>query len=771
MDTKRIKISIGQSATSKEWNNQILTWNNFCEKFDLENITKRDLDIHEYLNMKTYQQKKIKDIGGYVGGHLLHGIRKSNNVLCRTLITLEIDNTLYDFNHYVEKMENQEYAYLMHTTCSHTPDNPRLRIIIPLKSEVSGKIYPFLVDYIINNLEITNEVDITCNQSNRLMYWACLLKNTEYLIKYKNSEFFDPQPIIEANPEWGILNLKEISKEALDKVEIAKKKYLQKDPREKNKIIGAFCKAYNIYDCIEKFIPDYIPTDIPVRYTYAGGTSYGGVLCFEDVFSYSFHNSDPASSRLSSAFDLVRIHKFEGDFKKALEFCVQQEGVNNFLAQEEFGEELEDWQLDLTRDKNGYVATTLTNLTLIIENSDSTFKYNEFTNQIVFFEKGKEIEAYNDLLLSKVLLYLEKEYGIYHKAKTEIAIRCVAEKNTYHPVRSYLDDLPEWDNIPRIDTLLIDYFKAEDNIYNREAIRKTLIAAVKRTYEPGCDWRTMLVLIGGQAIGKSTFFRNLCPSKKWFSDSFNLTQAKDVKITGEQLEGTWIMEIAELEGMRRSESDSVKNMISRQSDRYREAFGKGTADFPRQSIFVGTANETFLKDITGNSRYKIIHVKERTRDKLDRDQIWSEAKHYYKQGESLNFSKETLKIAQTIELENFEVDERKSIVDKYISTLVPEDWLNYTIEQRQNYFAFEQVTVEDDLVGDKKSNLKKREWISAIEVWCECFGKQPYDLDQRNSTQINKILRSLGYTKESKAFDKAYGKDNKDNKRKVYKKA
>ena len=766
----KIKISIANHATSKEWNNQIITWNNFCEHFELDNITKRNIDIQEYLNMRKDQQQKIKDIGGYVGGHLLHGIRKTNNVICRTLLVLEIDETTFDFNHYVNKMENQGYAYLMHTTCSHTNDNTHLRIIIPLKTEISGRIYPFLVEYIINILDIANEVDRTCTQSCRLMYWACLLDGTEYLVKYKKADFFNPQPIIEDNPDWETLNLKEVSKTDLDKIEKVKKKYLQKDPREKNRVIGAFCKAYNIYECIEKFIPDYIPTDIPDRYTYANGTSFGGVLCFEDVFSYSFHNSDPASNRLSSGFDLVRIHLFEGDLNKALEFCVKQEGVNNFLAQEEFGEELEKWQYELTRDKNSHIEGTLTNLALIIEHAPQTCKHNEFTNQIMFFEEEKEIEAYNDMLLSKMLIHIEQKYGLYQKAKTEIAIKCVAEKNSYHPVRNYLDNLPDWDNINRIDTLLIDYFNVEDNIYNREAIRKTLIAAVKRIYEPGCDWRTMLVLIGGQTIGKSTFFRNLCPNKKWFSDSFNLTQAKDVKVTGEQLEGTWIMEIAELEGMRRSESDSVKNMISRQSDRYREAFGKGTSDFPRQSIFVGTANETFLKDITGNSRYKIVKVNERIKDKVDRDQIWAEAKHYYQQGESLNFSKETLKISRSIEIENFETDDRKSIVDKFISTPIPENWLDYTLDQRQNYFALEHIDVEEDDLIDKKAKLRKREWISAIEVWCECFGKAPYDLDQRNSTQINKILRSLGYTKESKAFDKAYGKDNKDNKRKVYKK-
>ena len=32
----------------------------------------------------------------------------------------------------------------------------------------------------------------------------------------------------------------------------------------------------------------------------------------------------------------------------------------------------------------------------------------------------------------------------------------------YHPIREFIESLPEWDKVPRVDTLLVDYLGASD---------------------------------------------------------------------------------------------------------------------------------------------------------------------------------------------------------------------------------------------------------------------------------------------------------------------
>ena len=112
----------------------------------------------------------------------------------------------------------------------------------------------------------------------------------------------------------------------------------------------------------------------------------------------------------------------------------------------------------------------------------------------------------------------------------------------------------------------------------------------------------MIVLNGGQGIGKSTLINKL--GREWYSDSLNISDMND-KTAAEKLQGYWIMEIGELAGMRKADLDKVKAFISRQDDKYRASFGRRVTPHPRQCVFFGTTNSEsgYLRDITGNRRY------------------------------------------------------------------------------------------------------------------------------------------------------------------------
>ena len=164
---------------------------------------------------------------------------------------------------------------------------------------------------------------------------------------------------------------------------------------------------------------------------------------------------------------------------------------------------------------------------------------------------------------AQLISYVDSHYGTFSQRNYQIAVTKVADDRSYHPIREYLAALPEWDGVPRVDTLLIDYLGAENNSYVRAVTRKTLCAAVRRVQEPGVKFDTMLVSNGPQGIGKSTLISRL--AGEWFSDSLNLSDTKD-KTAAEKLQGYWILEIGELAGLRKAEVETLRSFLSRQND-------------------------------------------------------------------------------------------------------------------------------------------------------------------------------------------------------------
>ena len=216
----------------------------------------------------------------------------------------------------------------------------------------------------------------------------------------------------------------------------------------------------------------------------------------------------------------------------------------------------------------------------------------------------------------------------------------VAAERAYHPVKEYLDSLPKWDGISRVDNLLIDYFGATDNSYTKAVIRKTMVAAVARIYRPGTKFDSVLILNGPQGIGKSTFFAKLAGD--WFSDSLTITDMKD-KSGAEKLQGYWLLELGELAGMRKTDVEIVKSFISRADDKYRASYGVNVESHPRQCVIVGSTNAEsgFLRDITGNRRFWPVRISGNGKKKAwqmtkeEVQQIWAETLVLYEKGEKL----------------------------------------------------------------------------------------------------------------------------------------
>lgn len=780
-----LELATGRSRKETNWKNKEMLWSALVEKLSVTHRTAETLA--EYNAAKKTRQDEIKDIGGFVGGYLSSGRRKSGNVVHRQLITLDLDFAKPGFWDSFTLLF--DCAACMYSTHKHSPEAPRLRLIIPLDRPVYADEYVAISRRVAGQLGI-DLFDHTTFEPVRLMYWPSTAKDAEFLFEYQDGPFLNADSILNTYHNWADSSGWPVAAQESAVVNRAIKK--QGDPLEKPGIVGAWCRTYSIHEVIEAYLADvYEATADPNRYTYKEGSTAGGLVVYEDKYAYSHHGTDPISGKLCNAFDLVRLHKYglkdedTGTEKASTDamykLASDDTEVSKLMLRErldtvqaDFAEvELEegeqandDWAGDLEKDKNGF-KSTINNAVLILKNDPGLKKrigFNGFSQletvlkDLPWRKRREGGHEFNDADESSLRHYLETSYGISGKEKINDALSVVIHQNVFHPVKDYFKSLQPWDGTPRVDTLFIDYMGAEDSEYVRAVTRKILVAAVARIYDPGVKFDNMPVLVGAQGIGKSTILDRL--GMEWFTDSFNFHMLKgDSKRGEEQIQGAWLVEVGELAGIGKADLEIAKSFLARREDKYRAAYGKRTKKYPRQCVFIGTTNnEDFLRDPTGNRRFwPIVTSPTEAQKDVFKDlhpgevgQVWAEALALYKKGEPLFLSKELNDIAIEVQEAHTEVDERAGMILNYLDTLLPENWSSLGIWERRNWIN---SAGEDDLLGE---GTVQRTVTCAAEIWIELFGGTIKDVTRNNTKFIVDVLRkAAGWapTKSNRKFD------------------
>lgn len=775
MDTNII-IATGRSRSARSWKSQKMTWSALANKLAEPTVTNET--AAEYAKMSKADQGQKKDVGGFVGGYIpKNGRRIRGAVKERYLITLDADNPGEDFIVDLD-MELGGMEYVLYSTHSHTADNPRYRVIIPVDRPMTPDEYQAVSRRIADNIGI-EFFDPSTHQAERLMYWPSHPKDVEYVYLHSEGSLVSVDTYLSTYRDWRDTSLWPTSeKESQIRLDAAKK---QGNPLEKKGLIGAFCRCYSITEAIHKFLPEvYEPTAVEDRYTYVAGSSVGGLVIYDnDTFAYSNHATDPISGKLVNAFDLVRIHLF-GDkdpadetsvtklpsYKAMIDF-VNEDGAAPVLLDKErmadmefddITEDDEDFLSKLKRDKNGTPESDVFNCLLVLKQDPSLkgkIRLDEFAHRLVVIDdlpwRGKDETPYwtdtDDACLRN---YFATKYLIKGKGIIDDALQEVTQDNKFHPVRQYLTGLT-WDGECRVDTLFIDYIGAEDTEYIRAVTRKWMCGAIARVMEPGVKFDTAIVLYGSQGLGKSLILERL--GRKWFNNSLVDIKTKDAL---EQIQGSWINELAELAPTYKNDNEIVKAFISRTSDRFRSPYGRRTEEYPRQCVFAGSTNNLmFLKDRTGNRRFwPITGDKDRkTKNSWDLskdeiDQLWAEAFRYWSEGEPLVLEGALEEEALRIQLSHTEGGELVGLIEEYLEMLLPEDWETMDIYDRRDYVA---NYGDDDHCGSVQ-----RERVCALEIWCEVLGGDRKNLQNAKAREIIDILQSTpGWNPYTKGTGKA----------------
>ena len=752
---RKLSFCFGSSRQAATWHPAQITLEELWDR--LEKPLRTPETTVQYHKMKKGEKDAIKDKGGFLAGTLKGSRRRKNEVVSRSMITLDCDKLNPAFFDEYEFLNR--YLSIVYTTHTHLPESPRARLLVPLTRDVTPEEFNAIARYLAD--EIGMEMVDPCSfEINQLMYWPTAAVDGEYICHRYDGEWLDPDAFLAEHPNWKDCTALPTAPSEREAVEKQRKK--QEDPLAKEGTVGLFCRAYTIQEAMRTFLSDvYEETDDDSRWRYIPSDSMPGVVIYDDKFAYSHHASDPAFGKLLNAFDLVRTHLFDDDdpkksFNDMLEFAAKNEAVRELglderreRAGEEFAEDddEDDWKKKLVRQKKStQLENSLFNIKLIMQNDP--YMKNIVFNQLA---DGMEIKGevpwqhpakfWRDADDAQLICYVDDHYGTFSARNYDIAVTKAVDDRSYHPIKDYFASLPPWDGVPRVDTLLIDYLGAEDNAYIRAVSRKTLCAAYRRIYEPGVKFDYMPVLNGAQGIGKSTFIANL--GMEWFSDSLNLSDMND-KTAAEKLQGYWIIEIGELAGMKKADLDKVKAFISRVDDKYRASFGRRVTPHPRQCVFFGTTNSEngYLRDITGNRRFWNVKATGEGKYKPWQmtpeivQQIWAETAVLAKAGEKLYLPPELEAYAQKEQRAAMEQDDREGLVLEYLDTLLPDGWDGMDIYKRRDY-----INEADD--PTRPVGKHRRTEVSNIEIWCECFGRPKEDMKPTDRYAIAAIMEHL----------------------------
>lgn len=774
-------LSVAGSSASLKWSTVRYTWEDFLERLNRDirsTETMRDFD-----RLDRTARANLKDVGGYMAGELSGARRLKSAVLSRSMITLDVD--------YADSLFPVEFdtrfpgvAAVIYNTRSDREKSRRFRVVIPFAEEVQDAAQYEAAARKMAELLGIDLFDPTTFQAERMMYWQSLSSDQPKVFEVFEGEPISAEYLLSLygnNEEWRDIRNWAFKSDQEKETRAIVSKAMAQNPREKAGLVGAFCRAYSVPAAIEKYLSDvYEIAPGNDRYTYKAGHSVGGMIVFDDLFCFSYHSTDPiADGHAYNAYDLVRVHKFghlgKEDSTKEMNklVCADKECVKDMVTPDADLDDFDDYGDAVKSDSTKEVTELVWDLDgkgnkqVTVNNFVNAFKSDPLLNGLLAYDMLKETIVFtrpsftakgskkgdlvNDTDISIIKGRIECMHGIYNDAKLNDAIEQVSSDNAFHPIKLYLESLT-WDGVPRIDTFLVDYMGAEDNAYTREAFRKMLLAAVTRIYEPGRKFDTALVFYSEQGVGKSTLIQRL--SKGWFNDSLTNLSGKE---SYEAIQFAWLVELAELSALRKSDVEAVKNFISKREDTYRGAYARRVKTHKRQCVFFGSTNDDeFLKDATGNRRFFPVEVKRTRKTRLifepefDAivDQLWAEAMEGYLLGEALTLSDEAEAIAGGTREEFTERTPIQGLIEEYLDRLFPADYEDRFLAQRLDF-------LNGDL-GEEGTETKNS--FSLIELWTEALGRRKDEYTVVKARELSNAVKALkGWKRDKQARQKIYG--------------
>jgi hypothetical protein len=293
---------------------------------------------------------------------------------------------------------------------------------------------------------------------------------------------------------------------------------------------------------------------------------------------------------------------------------------------------MDAWQEQLSTTNGGVVQETLGNVMLALQHLEpwaSACWYDEVRDLLMV--GNRELD---NMMVTRAGLDLEAQVKMPIRSKHLVptALTYLCHQRPRDLLREWLDNLPAWDETPRLHTWLQTYANAPDNAYGRDVSRLLVEGMVARALNPGCQYRHVPILEGLENSGKTKLVRELA-TPEWYRELSHGLEGKEAHM---RLKRAWVAELAELSSISKTEESRLKSFFTLNEDAYIPKFSNFEVVHKRRTVFIGTVNpegdNTYLRGQTGNTRYLPIPVRDINVEgfKQVREQLFAEALHHHR---------------------------------------------------------------------------------------------------------------------------------------------
>ena len=721
------------------------------------NTDKTALEVIANTFVPTIEQET--NINGYKAKEMLYFIsgeitpnedgsytRNDNNLKSRDLIVIDIEDTGLTSEKVQAIIQERlsSYKYLLYSSISHKPNNPRLRLVIEPDREILKEEYKPTIQHIMALLELN--YDKSSSTWSQLQGLPIAVRNNEHIFIKKLDGL--PYPVQEASKEEQIVAtytsdpIQAFTKVSHDEAISIMEKYIENEQ-------GKLQERNDYYlSCLTTIAKSVVSGELD----YETAIDCMELLALNNE-SWKLENINELNGEIQRANGNIDYFKNKYTFLSKFKKTQQKIKLTNAVNKND---------LVITTDENGKVIQTLENLEKIIL-SLVPIAYNELTDVIEITDKNGKIKPLEKR--DKELLRMDIEKQFKFKAKLvdlDTAIVSASDKFRYHPIKNKIVT-KTWDGKPRAESFFIDVLGVEDNQYNRECTRKWLLASLTRLFDNGIKFDEMIILQGGQGIGKSTTLQRL--SLGYYTD---ITEKISDEVTFKVLR-TWLVELSELSTMVKTDSDTFKAWLSATKDTVRKRYATDPTDHPRTFAILGTTNnKEILKDRTGNRRYWLMYCeKDRIKHSiwsLDYEyilQLWSEVYQWYLNKESLLISEETKQYMENLSSDALEYDPLEEKIVNILDMYVPKNWKEVinNPQKRHNYRFYVNEYITFGNTNNKFPFETQIFDITTSELLYLSCDDDEFKLDLRGNSQakaVNKIMNNLPNWKKSESIRRSH---------------
>ena len=671
--------------------------------------------------------------------------RNDNNLKSRDLIVIDIEDTglTSEKVQAIIKERLSSYKYLLYSSISHKPNNPRLRLVIEPDREILKDEYKPTIQHIMALLQLN--YDRSSSTWSQLQGLPIAVRGNEHIFIKKLDGL--PYPVQEASKEKQIVTytsdpIQAFTKVSHDEAISIMEKYIENEQ-------GKLQERNDYYlSCLTTIAKSVVSGELD----YETAIDCIELLALNNE-SWKLDNINELNGEIQRANGNIDYFKNKYTFLSKFKKTQQKIKLTNAVNKND---------LVITTDENGKVIQTLENLEKIIL-SLVPIAYNELTDVIEITDKTGKIKPLEKR--DKELLRMDIEKQFKFKAKLvdlDTAIVSASDKFRYHPIKNKIVT-KTWDGKPRAESFFIDVLGVEDNQYNRECTRKWLLASLTRLFDNGIKFDEMIILQGGQGIGKSTTLQRL--SLGYYTD---ITEKISDEVTFKVLR-TWLVELSELSTMVKTDSDTFKAWLSATKDTVRKRYATDPTDHPRTFAVLGTTNnKEILKDRTGNRRYWLMYCeKDRIKHSiwsLDYEyilQLWSEVYQWYLSKESLLISEETKQYMENLSSDALEYDPLEEKIVSILDMYVPKNWKEVinNPQKRHNYRFYVNEYITFGNTNNKFPFETQIFDITTSELLYLSCDDDEFKLDLRGNSQakaVNKIMNNLPNWKKSESIRRSH---------------